>query len=65
MYGTVQVSGVNNLRAAVDVAYERLDDLPLPTDGEYVEASFEINAEDDDDFLIAQGYAKYDAHFEA
>lgn len=64
-YGTVQITGVKNLREAVEVAKRYREDLPLPTNGEYIDASFKLNFEEEGEetLLDQQDYFKFDATF--
>ena len=41
------------------------DDLPLPTNGDYIDGSFKLNFEEDgeESLINAQSFAKYDATF--
>lgn len=60
MYGTVTIVGCNNLEEALDVAERYKDDLPLPTDGDYIDDSFGLET----DYIIdAQSFPRYDAYF--
>lgn len=48
----------DNLQDALDVCQERINDLPLG-DGEYLEESYRIDAESDDEILEAQSTAGF------
>jgi len=50
MQGMVEVEAPT-LEKAVQYANENIDDLPLPDDPSYIEASYEIN---DDDFELIE-----------
>lgn len=63
VYATVQITGVHNLAEAYEVAQEYIDDLPLATDPEYIDASYKIEVANDDELLDAQDYYKHDAYF--
>ena len=62
-YGTVQISGVKNLKEAYEVAKKYIDDLPLPDDGEYIDDSFKINIDEERELLDAQIYYRHNAYF--
>lgn len=62
-YGTVQISGVKNLKEAYEVAKKYIDDLPLPDDGEYIDDSFKINIDEESELLDAQIYYRHNAYF--
>lgn len=61
MYGTVTIENCNNLEEALEIAEKYEDDLPLPTDGEYIDASFKLETED---LVLAQDFYRHDAYFE-
>ena len=63
MYGTVQIYGVNNLQEAYDVAQKYIDDLPLPTDGEYINASYELETAEDIIITAQDNYYRHNAYF--
>lgn len=64
-YGTIQITGVKNLKEAMEVAKRYKDDLPIPTNGDYIDGSFKLNFEEDgeESLINAQSFAKYDATF--
>lgn len=63
MYSTVRVTGVKNLKEALAVVEKYLDDLPIDN-GEYVDGSYRITNNDDDDTIIgAQSYAHIGVDF--
>ena len=45
MCGWVEVEA-DTPEEAVAAAREKLDDFPLPTDGEYIDSSFQINSDE-------------------
>lgn len=57
MYSTVKVTGVKNLKEALAVVEKYLDEIPLDF-GEYMDGSYRItNNEDDDAIIGAQSFA--------
>lgn len=60
MYGTVTIMGCDNLEEALKVAEKYQADLPLPTDGEYIDDSFQLETEN---LIDAQDYYRHDAYF--
>ncbi len=60
VYSTITVSA-NNLEEALDWAEKNQDALPLPTESEYVDASFQINSEIAGENLYRIGSNYYDA----
>jgi hypothetical protein len=57
MYSTIDVTGVKNLREAVELSEKHKDEIPLGQ-GEYIDGSYEINIENDDEAIFAQDYAR-------
>ena len=57
MYSTIIVEA-DNLEEAVKIAKEKADDLPLcrPDCSEYVDGSYNIDIDDDEDAINAQDY---------
>lgn len=56
VYSTITVEA-DSLGDAVDIAKEKMDDIPLCTDGvEYVDGSYSIDIETDEDAENAQSY---------
>lgn len=53
---TVVVKGAKNLQNAINIAREHIDDIPLPNNTEYIDGSFEINVETDEDAEAMQDY---------
>lgn len=64
VYATVTITGVANLEEAYQVAQDYIDDLPLATEPDYIDGSFKIDIQNDQELLDAQNYAEYDAKFE-
>lgn len=56
VYSTVKVKGAKNLREAIQIINQKLDELPA-TDGKYVDGSYRINLNDDEEAIVAQNYA--------
>lgn len=44
VYGTVEIEA-NSVEEALQIAIDTQDDLPLPTDGDYIDGSFKIDSE--------------------
>lgn len=55
VYSTVRVHAAN-LAEAVNIARSKLDELPLSTENEYIDGSYYISGEIDEDFINAQHY---------
>ena len=55
VYSTVRVHAAN-LDEAVKIARSKLDELPLSTENEYIDGSYCISGEIDEDFINAQNY---------
>ena len=56
MYSTVKVKNASNLKEAFDIVYNLLNDIPIESDGEYIDGSYTINAGDDQDLIDAQSF---------
>lgn len=56
VYSTVVVEGVNSLQEAKKLVEENMADIPLSRNPEYVDDSYHIAAEDDNELEIAQNY---------
>ena len=56
MYSTVEVTGVKNLKEAIELAEKNIDDIPLGQ-GEYLDGSYKISINDDEEAIVAQDYA--------
>lgn len=63
VYATVTIEGAKNLADALRIAEEYIDDLPLATEPDYIDGSFKIEVENDDELLDAQDYMRYGAYF--
>ena len=61
MRSTITVEA-DNLEEAVKIAREKVDDLPLcqPDDSEYVDGSYNIDIDNDEDAINAQDYSTID-----
>lgn len=57
VYSTIRVYGAKNLEEAVEYAREHSDEIPLG-DAEYIDGSYKIGIEDDDEAIQAQDYAE-------
>ena len=55
VYSTIKVKA-DNLGEAVRIAQEKLDDIPLCRENEYIDGSYKLNGESDEDFINAQQY---------
>lgn len=56
VYSTVVVKGASSLKEARMIVENNLNDIPLPNNAEYVEESYHIQADSDEDLEIAQDY---------
>ena len=56
VYSTVRIHAAN-LAEAVSIARNKLDELPLSTENEYIDDSYHISGETDEDFINAQCYS--------
>lgn len=56
VYSTVVVEGADSLQEAKKLVEKNMADIPLARNPEYVEDSYRIAAEDDDELEIAQDY---------
>ena len=57
VYSTIRVYGAKNLEDAIEYAKEHSDLIPLG-DSEYIDGSYQINIENDDEAINAQNYAE-------
>ena len=57
VYSTVTVMGAKNLYEAVKLTKEKADDLPLCTENEYVEGSYKVDVDTEEDAFNAQDFA--------
>ncbi len=55
MYSTVEVTGVKNLKEAIELAEKNIDDIPLGQ-GEYIDDTYKISIDDDDYAIDAQDF---------
>lgn len=53
VYSTIKVEA-DNLKDAIKKANAAIDDLPISCDCEYMDGSYKINADDEDEILLAQ-----------
>ena len=63
VYANITIDGAKNLEDAYRIAQEYIDDLPLATDPAYIEGSYRLEVQNDDELLDAQDYYRYDAYF--
>lgn len=56
VYSTVVVKGAKSLAHAKKIVEDNLDDIPLPTECEYIDDSYHIQADTDEDLEMAQDY---------
>lgn len=56
VYSTVVVEGVDSLQEAKNLVEDNMCDIPLSRNPDYVDDSYRIAAEDDDELEIAQDY---------
>ena len=52
MYGYVDIPNVTSMESAMIYFNENSDYIKLPTDGEYVDGSFELSTEDPDEMEV-------------
>lgn len=57
MYSTIDVTGVKNLREAVELSEKHRDKIPLGQ-GEYIDDSYKIDINNADEAIAAQNYAR-------
>jgi hypothetical protein len=57
VYSTITVKGVKNLDEAVKLAKEKANELPLSTETEYIDDSYKVNVDTEEDAIVAQYYA--------
>ena len=55
VYSTVIVEA-DNLEEAVKLAKAKLDEIPLCRDAEYIDGTYAINGDTDEDLIVAQAY---------
>ena len=55
VYSTIRVTGAKNLEEAMEFAKAKIDDIPLGH-GEYIDGSYKIEIENDDEAISAQDY---------
>lgn len=58
VYSTIRVYGAKNLEEAVEYAKEHSDEIPLG-DAEYIDGSYKIEIENDDEAIHAQDYVEF------
>lgn len=49
MCGYVEIPGAKTVEEAMEIFNETSDEIPLPTDGEYVDSSFHLSSDDVDE----------------
>lgn len=64
VYSTVRIYGAKNLQEALEIAERYQDDFPAE-DGDYIDGSYKIDVQTDEDILNAQDYASigYDFYY--
>lgn len=55
VYSTIKVKGAKNLEEAIEYVKENIDTIPLGN-GEYIDASYKIEVDNDDEAIDAQDY---------
>ena len=55
VYSTIKVKGAKNLQDAIEYAENHIDDIPIGT-GEYIDGSYKIEINDDDEAINAQNF---------
>lgn len=58
VFSNVIVTGVNNLEEALTVVKEHLADIPLAVSTTFMDDSYKISAESEEELIDAQGYHK-------
>lgn len=56
VYSTVIVKGAKSLEEARNLVDENLDMIPLPRNPEYIDGSYKIDADSEEDLANAQDY---------
>ena len=56
MYSTVKVTGVKNLKEAVELVKKNSDYIPLG-EGDYIDGSYKVSIDNDYDAIVAQDYS--------
>lgn len=54
VFSTVVVKGAKSLQEAIELVEKYSDDIPLPHETQYINASFEVDVETDEDAEYAQ-----------
>ena len=59
MFSTVIVKNAKNIQEALELAQKHIDDIPLPRteNAEYIDCSYRLETETDEDLETAQSYA--------
>lgn len=59
MYSTVIVEGAADLKEAMKIVEDNLDEIPLPSssNAEYIDGSYKVSVDCDEDLQNAQSYA--------
>ncbi len=56
MFSTVKVTGVKNLKEAIELTKENAEEIPLG-EGAYIDGTYEISVKSDDEAIDAQDFA--------
>lgn len=56
VYSTIVVENAESIAEAKRIVEKHLDELPLPTNGEYIDGSFRIQADSQEDLDVDQYY---------
>lgn len=58
VYSTIKVKGkdIHNLKDALDAAEKVIDELPISTENEYIDGSYKLSVDCDEDAINAQMY---------
>lgn len=56
VYSTIVVKNAKNIKDAREILERHIDEIPLPTETEYVEDTFHISADTEEDLENAQSY---------
>ena len=58
VYSTIKVKGkdIHNLKDALDAAEKAIDELPISAENEYIDGSYKLSVDCDEDAINAQMY---------
>ena len=58
VYSTIKVTGkdIHNLKDALDAAENIIDELPISNENEYIDGSYKLSVDSDEDAINAQTY---------